>query len=133
MTFEDIALELPNGFHDSVILKISFDSVRRVLSLLLSVDVSQPDGTDEELCRELELVATGVSLFFIEPPDPEYHSVINGEGISASGFPVVVSSVPAINILQGQLPPGSFAYRFFLNTWNSFLYLAANEATYHWL
>jgi hypothetical protein len=132
MTFEELEKTLPNGFHDARILALSLDNVDRTLTIKLSLHVSVEGDPDRERYRVASLVAHSVCLFFIECPDPNYHSFLNGRGIATSGASVALGQSSVIDPPLRKLPPGATAYRFFLEDWNSFLYLAATDATLSW-
>jgi hypothetical protein len=132
MTFEEVELSLPNGLHDAEILKFALDSQERTVLMTILVHASGVHDLDKETYREIELKATGVSLFFMEPPDPTYHFLLNGEGIYTSGCSVAIGQVASVDLLLKQLPPEASAYRFFLENWNSFLYIAASDVTFSW-
>jgi hypothetical protein len=132
MNFEEIEQSLPNGFHDATLLQASLDSIASSATLKLSVHISLEGDTDRERYRVGILKATGVSLFFIEPPDPNYNFVLNGKGISVSGDAVSLGQVTELNALMSKLPTDATVYRLFLEEWNSFLYIAAREAMFMW-
>jgi hypothetical protein len=49
-----------------------------------------------------------------------------------SGDPVVLGKDPQIDRLLRKLPPNATAYRFFLEEWNCFFYLAAGDVQFSW-
>ena len=137
MTFEDIENSLPNGFHDSTILYFSLDAKTRTLTMKFSLWVGSMDDPNPEAYREIAVTVQGVSIFFIEPPDPTYPFPLDGQGIAAQGDSVDVErsrfvSEQAGNVLK-KLSPSASAYRFFLEDWNSFLYIAAEEVSFSWI
>ena len=132
MTFEEVEQSLPNGFHDATLLQVSLDSLQRCATVKVSVHVSVPGDQDRELYRVGVLTAKSVSLFFMEPPDPNYEFVLDGKGIGMSGDSVALGQDSRIDPLLRKLPQDSTAYRFFVEDWNSFFYLAAGDATFAW-
>ena len=132
MTFEELEQTLPNGFHDARILALSLDNLDRTLTIKLSLHVSVEGDGDRERYRIASLGAHSVCLFFMESPDPNYHFLFDGRGIAASGASVALGQDSLIDPLLRKLPPGVTAYRFFLDDWNSFLYLAANDVSLSW-
>jgi hypothetical protein len=132
MTFEEVEQSLPNGFHDARLLHVSLDTVQRCATVKLSVHVSEKGDSDRERYRTGVLKATSVCIFFMEPPDARYDFVLNGKGIGVSGDAVRLGQIPEMDPLLRQLPSGATAYRFFLEQWNSFFYLAAGEVAFSW-
>ena len=137
MTFEDIENSLPNGFHDSTILYFSLDAKTRTLTMRFSLWVGSMDDLNPEVYREIAVTAQGVSIFFVEPPDPTYPFSLDGRGLAAQGDSVDVErsrfvSEQAGDVLK-KLPLGASTYRFFLEDWNSFLYVAAQEVSCSWI
>jgi hypothetical protein len=132
MTFEELEQSLPNGFHDATLLQVSLDIVERCATVKISVHVSADGDQDQELYRVGILEAKSVSLFFMEPPDPNYMFALSGSGIGVSGDSVAPGQNPETDLLLRKLPSDATAYRFFLEEWNSFLYLAASEVAFSW-
>jgi hypothetical protein len=132
MTFDELELSLPNGFHDATILGISFDCYKSSAMIRLSVHVSADDDDDRERYRIGLLDANSIHLFFIDRPDPNYNLGKIGKGISVSGDSVHIGQDAEIDVLLRKLPPGVSAYRFFMEDWNSFFYIAASVSTFSW-
>jgi hypothetical protein len=132
MTFEEVENSLPKGFHDATLLQLSLDSMERRATVKISVHVSSDRDQDRELYRVGVLEVKSVSLFFIEPPDPNYKFAFSGRGVGVSGDSVALGQSPAIDPLLKKLPSDAKAYRFFLEEWNSFFYLAASEVAISW-
>jgi hypothetical protein len=130
MTFEEVEQSLPNGFHDATLLQVSLDSVERCATVKISVHVSVDGDQDRELYRVGILSAKSVSLFFMEPPDPNHRFALSGRGIGVSGDSVALGQNPETDLLLRKLPSDATAYRFFLEEWNSFFYLAASEVAF---
>jgi len=133
MTFREIESALVNGLHDAFLTGVCFDPVLQIVTLKMSVDVSTEGSGSERVYRTVSVVATGVSLFFIEPPDSSYPYAIDGEAIQASGDGDFQGLDTRTEHLINQLPIGADRYRFFFDNWNSFLYLAAQDVTYSWI
>jgi hypothetical protein len=98
----------------------------------VSVHVSGPDDPDTEEYRTLDLKATGVSLFFLEAPDPTYPFLLNSDGIAASGHKVEKGQSAGVDALLNKLPSDAGAYRIFFENWDSFLYLAVSDVIWSW-
>ena len=132
MSFEDIERRLPNGFHDAQIKSIGLDLIGKRLTLGLDLHVGAPEHRDPERYAPAKLTIEGACLFVVEPPDPRYSFIPNGEPLWVSGDSVQIGQSPAIDRLLPMFPEGTIYYRFFLNTWNSFLYVGGRTALLQW-
>jgi len=132
MTFEELAEKLPNGFHDSKIREIKVDFVARSVSVCMDLLVGLPHTSTPEGYRAGTLKLEPTYLFFIEPPDPAYDFIPNGSPLSASGNSVKVGGDTKIDSLLSVLPANAAVYLFFLDNWNSYLYLAGGEVVFSW-
>jgi hypothetical protein len=132
MTFEEIKQRLPNGFHDAEIRKISVDFVNRSIVMGMNLHVSVPGDADPERYRAGTLEVLSPFLFFIEPPDPRYHFVPDGAPLNATGNSVKVGQNAEIDRLLEVLPPNATVYLFFLDDWNSCLYLGGASVEFSW-
>ncbi len=134
MTIEEIERRLPNGFHDSNIKTISIDYVMQLAKFNLEVNMGTPDVRDkepEEIYRDGILTVSELLFCVIEPPDPQYpYKDTKGLWITSSG-PIEAAKLP-IKVYE-VIPEGLFDHYFFINDWNSFIYLAAKNAQFDWL
>ena len=133
-SFEELARDLPNGFHDAEIRGISLDYLTQaaVFSMNLLVGVGTPDNKNLSLYRAATIKISGLLLFFIESPHPKYNFVLDGDPLSVSGDSVRVGQNREMDLLLPALPDNAWAYRFFLDEWNSFMYIAATSAEFSW-
>lgn len=132
MTFEEIEQELPNGFHDAEIRTIAVNFVDRSIAVGMDLHFGSEGDSDPERHRSGTLKVESFCLFFIEPPDPRYRFVPNGSPLNASGDSVTTGKDPAVDGLLRNLPTGVTLYRFFLDDWNSFLYLGGANVEFSW-
>jgi hypothetical protein len=132
MTFEKLEMELPNGFHDAEIRTINVDFLNRSIVIGMNLHASMPDNLDPERYRPGTLRVVSPYLFFIEPPDPRYHFVPSGRPINATGNPVIVGKDTVVDHLLAVLPPNATVYLFFLDDWNSCLYVAGASVEFSW-
>lgn len=132
MTFEEVEHSLPNGFHNAALLHLGLDPVERCATVKVSLHVSVDGDNDRERYRVGVLKALSVCLFFIEPPDEKYRFGLTGKGIGISGNSVALGQLPEVDSLLKKLPLEATAYRFFLEDWNCFFYLAAGEIVFSW-
>jgi len=132
MTFQELEQKLPNGFHDAAIREIHFDFVGRSVVVAMDILTGGPDDPDPELCRPGTLKLSPAYLFFIEPPDPRYSFVPNGSASKVDGDSVKVGQNAEADRLLPKLPQNATSYRFFLEKWNAFLYLAGGGVEFSW-
>jgi hypothetical protein len=132
LTFEEANQKVPNGFHDAEIRKISIDFVDRSIVMGMNLHVGVPSDPDPERYRAGTLKVLSPCLFFIEHPDPRYDFVPDGSPINASGNSVKVGQNAEVDRLLAVLPPNTTAYLFFLDDWNSCLYLAGASVEFSW-
>jgi hypothetical protein len=132
MTFEELNEKLPNGFHDAEIRQISVDFVNCSIMLSMNLHVGLVGDPDRERYRAGTVKIMSFYLFFIEPPDPHYHFVPDGSPINASGNSVKMGQNARVDHLLTVLPPNATPYLFFLDDWNSCLYLAGASVEFFW-
>jgi hypothetical protein len=128
MTLDEIADTLPNGFHDARINSLSVNYVKRELTFDLEIWVSDSLQDDSELYRSAELKLFQFLFLVIEPPDPryDYHEEKPLWVDGGSAEPTLRS---AARELPALLPEGAFTYSFFVHDWNTFIHLAARDAS----
>ena len=132
MTFEELEQKLPNGFHDAAIREITFDFIGRSVVVAMDLLTGVPDDPHPELYRPGKLRVAPVYLFFIEPPDPNYAFVPNGSHLKVDGDSVKVGQNAEVDRLLPMIPQNATRYRFFLEKWNAFLYLAGGGVELSW-
>jgi hypothetical protein len=130
----EIENSLPNGFHDALLESVTVDYGSRRSLIRLRLCVGDPDAVvkdKREAYKGADLELLDIVYFVIEAPDPgsEYEAVKSlwidgGENRSDSGARIPVP--------QALLPPGAFAYWFFVRDWNSFIHVAAMDAKLEW-
>lgn len=131
MTLYEIARTLPNGFHDTEIKRTILDYENGTASLALDVFVGEVDAkpNERELYRLAELTLEGLAFWIIQPPYSDYLSLLPGSvRIDIHGAEHVPSAIRELPI-----PAGSFVNAIYVNDWNSFIYLAAQNAHLRWL
>jgi hypothetical protein len=132
MTFEELDQSLPNGFHDAEIRKIEVDFTTPSIVIGMNLHVGAADDPDPERYRAGTVTIDVPYVFFIEPPDAAYHFIPNGSPINASGNSVKAGQNPKVDRLLGVLPPNATSYLFFLDDWNSSIYLSGASAKFSW-
>ncbi|WP_370677953.1 hypothetical protein [Pleomorphomonas sp. PLEO] len=131
MTLDELYVTLPNGFHDAEIKRTVLDYENGTASLTLDMFVGAVDAkpSERELYRLAELTLEGLAFWIIEPPSSNYLSWYPGpvriDIHGAEHIPLAIRELP--------VPAGSFLNTIYVFYWNSFIYLAAQNARFTWL
>jgi hypothetical protein len=135
MNLEQLEKSLPNGFHDAEVEFITVDYVSRKAVMKMQLSVGNPDAAtseEREVYKPVELHLSDVVYFVVEAPDPKY-KYAEKKGLSVDAGRADEESAPASPVPIEQLPAGASAYWFFVNDWNSFIHVAAMDASLQWL
>jgi hypothetical protein len=130
MTLLEIEQSLPNGLHDSEVRRITVDYEHVRATIDLAVWVGDMDDPPErrEAYKEGQLEIFGLLFMAIEAPDPAYPF----EGSTK----LIIDGCDATKFVDKQLlnslPPRAFVRSFFVEEWNSFIHIAANDAVLAW-
>jgi hypothetical protein len=130
MNLDDLASELPNGFHDALLRAYSSDLAARRAEFLLDVWIgdlhSDRSKERERRCRaRLELL--GLAYLVVDQPDPRY------PGTSEAPLQIDACTADDNPERARQVPSGGFAGRFFVTEWNASIHFAALEARLTWM
>jgi len=134
MTLEELADTLPNGFHDAQVSSVSIDYVEREGRLLIDLWLGDSSSESEELreaYRKGELKLSGLLYWVIEPPDANYSYGESKQLWVDPGTLESASAKPSVKLPE-PLPAGAFASWIFVQGWNSFMYVAAMDASLEW-
>ncbi len=128
MTPAAILADLPNGFHDATIRELHVEFAREQVTLEVEFWVGDLDAETEEVreaTRVGQLLLTGVTSMFVEPPDPRYQFSM-GDGIDVDGGFGPYPGDPA--------PPDDGLVRlwFFVSTWNARMTFTVSECVLEW-
>jgi hypothetical protein len=134
MTFEKLEKELPNGFHDAKIRSISLEYVSRTAKLMMNllVGVGTPEDRSASVYRPGTTSIHGLLFFWVEPPDRKYNFLPDGSPLNVDGDSVRAGQSAELDRLLPTLPQNATVYRFFVEEWNSFLYLAGASVEFSW-
>ena len=134
MTIEDVSKSLPNGFHDSDILGINIDYVKAEATFLIDVDLSSPDEKVDVPSRHGELKLLGLLYCVIEPFDDAFSKeyVYCEDKLWITSDSDDFGKLKDFPKLPEPLPDGGFRHWFYLSSHNSFIYVAAMDATFRW-
>ncbi len=120
MTFQEVEALAPNGFHDAIIDKMSVDYQAGVLSLSMRVWVGTMGMPNQEDYSPAELRVNRLLFCAIDPPDPRYPFVPDGDSLRVDGAHGL-GDLAVNGDLVARLPADVSLYRFFVDEWNSFI------------
>ena len=129
-TLLDIEGQLPNGFHDMYLERLSVDFERRMAVFDLELwigELSSQNHGEREATRRGQLVLEGLQYCVLDPPDPASPYA----EATAAWVVDICEPDPALTGPR-PLPAGAFAARFFVNQWNAFIHVAATHARLRW-
>jgi hypothetical protein len=135
MTLDEIDKQSPNGFHDAQLSSIELDYKNAGAKLHLNLWVGSMDDppSEREAYREAIVAITGLCFCSIGPPDANYGFIPNGGPTEVDGDAATPDHLPTLPELMKKAPHGTWAYRFFMGDWNSFIYIAARDAELEWV
>ena len=126
MIIEEIARELPNGFHDAVFLSHSIDSSSGLLNLNINVWVGGVDSKVElerEIYKAGVLTLEGMEYLVVEPP----YDLLDFESCS---FDLGDADMINPTIELPVSPVGTFRIYLFFYKLNAFIYICAGRASF---
>ena len=130
MTLTDVDRQLPNGFHDAYLLRFAVDYAKAALSLDLNLWIGTPDGRTQEHRERYKpgrIRIAGLAWCVVAPPDSIIRA--NPRGFRIDAGPVSDLETPP---KLPAPPPGVFSWWFFVQEWNTSLYVAGESATLEW-
>lgn len=130
MTLDDVARQLPNGFHDAHLLRLAVDYIRATGTLDLDLWVGTPAGAtdaERERYRAGRVRIEGLLWCVIDPPNVAIHASKDGFRIDA-GRVADLKVRPEIPLV----PSDAFSWWFFVTEWNAFVYVAGRTAVLEW-
>jgi hypothetical protein len=132
MTFEDVDKILPNGFHDAKLRTFSLDLQSRSIVIGMNLLVGVPEDRNPEARRNGTLKVALPYLLVIDAPEAHHPIVGAASWVNVDGDSVAIGQDPRIDSLLPALPPGATLYRFFVEDWGSFIYLAGADVELSW-
>lgn len=132
MDIFEIEASLPNGFQDALVSRLEIDYLVGTLEFRLRAWIGDPYSglpEDREKRRPALLRLEGLSYCAIESPHPHYPFSERRELM----MDLVRPSPETAGPLLDSLPPGTFAFRIWVGTWNCFMHMAARSARLDWL
>jgi hypothetical protein len=123
MTIFEIDELFPNGLHDAEVESIHIDYVARTVIMTVDVWIGalEDPAEEREAYRRGTLEFRGLQYCAMDVPDERYPYA------KADGIRIDLAEATAFT------PPGAaFTCRFWVNEWNGFVHLAAQEASFSW-
>ena len=130
MTLTDVDRELPNGFHDAYLLRFAADYAKATLTSDLNLWIGAPDGRTQEERERYKpgrIRISGLCWSVMAPPDTVIRA--NPRGFRIDAGPVSDLETPP---KLPAAPPGVFSWWFFVQEWNTSLYVAGQSAALEW-
>jgi hypothetical protein len=134
MTLAQIDEILPNGFHDAEIEQLIWNF--QTNSAVLDIDFwVATEEKEREKRRSGRVELQGVVFLTVNPPEPSeldpkpYHP---SGTLQIDGVLTNESVFPDLPNLKSVLPQGTEVFSFYVVNWNSFIHIAASEATLVW-
>lgn len=133
MTFEELDLATPNGFHDAQLINLRVDYENSAIELTVDFDFSDPDSSDRSVVYKRGLVCSKELLFCtIEQPDTNYFQ-FGSKYLDISGDIISYDEMLRSELLSKPLPKAISYLRLFVHDWNSFIYIAAENIEVTWI
>lgn len=129
-TLHELDQALPNGFHDAYIRSYTVDFVARTVLFELNIwvgDLASEQLEIREHYRAARLLVSGVHYCFFDPPFATYPFS------QPKALWVDLCDPDPDLAISKDVPTGVFASRFYVENWNSFIHVAAAEASLVWI
>ncbi len=133
-TLDVLSASIPNGLHDAELKTLAIDYVKREVRLSLNISVGDLDAVAEaerEAYRHAEVILSGLIYYVCEPPDAGY-PYDRGGSVRIDIGAMQTLTQPASMTLP-PVPTTAFVNWIFVNEWNAFIYVAAQDARLRWL
>jgi hypothetical protein len=137
MTLADIEATLPNGFHDAEVEEFVWNFRTNSASFTIVLWVAEDGDESLEVYREGRLDLKGVIFIMIDPPyprelDPRRYRSSSGT-LRIDGVETTESILPNLATLTETVSPDVSPYSFYVENWNSYIHIAAKDASLVWI
>src|SRR5690242_1125029 len=113
---KNIEAQLPNGFHDGVLLSMAVDFSARVLTFEIEFWIGDMESARREVYRAGRVEVSGLGFVIIDPPGDQTAPLERPLTIDGGDRP------PSTDAIALPFPEaGGFEYWLFVNEWNSFI------------
>ncbi len=99
-------------------------------SFVASESAANQLGSEKRKLGKLRVLSP--YLFLLDPPDSGHRFMPRSDSVNVDEDPVKPGQNADMDRILPQLPPGTCAYRSFVDDWNAFLYLAASGVEFSW-
>lgn len=108
------------------------DFENSVILMLMDFWVGTLGEEDQEKRRLATLKLSSPYLFYWEPPDAGYKFIFDGRPLNVQGDPLKAGQSAAVDSCLPSVPSAAVKYRFFVEDWNSFIYVACGAVEFDW-
>jgi hypothetical protein len=124
MTIEELEDKLPNGFHDSFLVRFDVDLAAATCMMELDIDDDDPEP---EVFRRMQLWVKGLSIIIVEPPAAQGPLKL-GHREWTEGVVTTSNELPNLESYRNRVPSRTFFYSFLLRELDCFIHLAGTDA-----
>jgi hypothetical protein len=137
MTLAEIDKILPNGFHDALVEKFTWNFQEESAVFDIDFLVGTPESRDDDVwSRRGRIQLQGVLFISIDPPEPsdsDPKPFKPSGSFQIDGLEANDTVFPALPKLKPNLPLGTQIYSFYVANLNSFIHISAKNAALEWL
>jgi hypothetical protein len=128
---EELEDSLPNGFHDSLIQRITRDLIagELVMDLEILVGLPREPRVDRDRYQAARIVFRQVLFCSIELPGG--NSAFRAAGSVCFSWERTLPGVLPESLTRA-LPGGALCYSFFIQDWHSHIHIAATDLDFSW-
>ncbi|HLJ89517.1 MAG TPA: hypothetical protein VKZ53_22095 [Candidatus Angelobacter sp.] len=136
MTLSEIAEILPNGFHDAEVEEFQWSYSTNSAVFKMTMWTATELDEDPEKYRRASIELNRILLIAIDPPMLTKDRLLDGARsgtLQIDGVPANEEIFPGLRHLKANLPADADVYSFYVNNWNSYIHVAAQQAKLTWL
>lgn len=108
---------------------MNFEKSAILMSMDLLVGLPNDRSCDRRRLATLKLIRP--YLFYVEPPGAE-HGFVGGTPLNVQGDSLEPGQNAVVDSFLPSIPDASTKYRFFVEDWNSFVYIACEAVEFAW-
>lgn len=132
MNIDAISKTLPNGFHDSELVRIEVDYAMRQAVLTFDIDLSDIE-TDQGGMQRGRLTLAGLVHLYVEPPENDDPIVLEEIDVqTVVGDSSDFEELKHRPQLPKQVVDGFFRHWFYSCSDNNFIYVCYKSASFEW-
>ena len=127
MDIQDATADLPWGLHDARIEQFTHDILRKRVSVVVRVAMTERQDFDQRG----RLILEGVEHWLIDAPHET--GLPRRQGQSGLWMDVAQGRPPSCKHEWPPVQEGCFEDTWYINEWNSFIHVVAREARFEWI